>query len=124
MTKLPLGRWFVLAYAILLALFDLSVLLPGNPVSSNREFIVAVGVQALVVWRLWHGSSLSWLLAMFFAAGYVVTIVLMQPTLEIGVIWTFVLAIAQVLILWMYALTRKRSLSGSVGIPPEPLGRM
>jgi hypothetical protein len=121
MTTLPFGRRFVLAYAILMALFNLSVLLPGNPVSSNGEFIVAVGVQALVVWRLWHGSSLSWLLAMFFAAGYVVTIVLMQPTLEVGVILTFVLSVAQVLILWMYALIRKRPLSGSAGIPPQPL---
>ena len=60
---------------------------------------------------------------MFFAAGYVVTIVLMQPTLEVGVILTFVLSVAQVLILWMYALTRQRPLPGSVGIPPEPLGR-
>jgi hypothetical protein len=117
------ARRLVVAYAALLALFDLSVLLPGNPVSSNGEFIVAIGVQALVVWRLWHGSSLSWLLAMFFAAGYVVTIVLMQPTLEDGVILTFVLSVAQVLILWMYALTRKRPRSGSVGIPLEPFGR-
>jgi hypothetical protein len=122
-TTLPLGRRFVLGYATLVALFDLSVLLPGNPVSSNQEFIVAVGVQALVVWRLWHGSSLSWLLAMVFAAGYIVTIVLMQPTLEAGVIFTFVLSVAQVLILWMYALTRKRPLPGSVAIPSEPLGR-
>lgn len=45
------------AYAAFLALFDLSVLLPGNPYSSVRDFIGAVGVQALVVWRLWHGSS-------------------------------------------------------------------
>jgi hypothetical protein len=121
MTTLPLGRRFVLAHATLLALFNLSVLLPGNPVSSNREFIVAVGVQALVVWRLWHGSSLSWLLAMLFAAGYIVTIVLIQPTLEVGIILTFVLSVAQVLILWMYALTRERPLPGSVGIPSEPL---
>ena len=68
-------RRLIVAYAALLALFDLSVLLPGNPVSNTGESIVAVGVQALVVWRLWEGSSLSWLLAMFFAAGYIVTIV-------------------------------------------------
>ena len=118
-----MGRWFVLAYATLVTLFNLSVLLPGNPVSSKGEFIVAVGVQALVVWRLWHGSSLSWLLAVLFAAGYVVSTVGMQPTLEAGVILTFVLAVAQVLILWMYALTRERPLPGSAGIPPELLGR-
>ena len=101
MTLVSAERRLIVAYAALLALFDLSVLLPGNPVSNTGEFIVAVGVQALVVWRLWEGSSLSWLLAMFFAAGYIVTIVLMQPKVEVGVILTFVLSVAQVLTLWM-----------------------
>lgn len=52
-----------------------------------------------------------------------VTIILMQPTLEVGVILSFVLSVAQVLILWMYALTRERPLPGSVGTSPELLAR-
>lgn len=118
---LSLGRRFVVAYAVLLALLDLSVLLPGNPYSSIREFVVAVVVQALIVWRLWHGSSLAWLVAMLFAAGTVVSLVLMQPPLEAGVILMFVLSVGQVLILWMYALTRSRPLAGPEGAPAEPL---
>jgi hypothetical protein len=120
MTTLPLGRRFVLAYATLVALFDLSVLLPGNPYTSAEGFVVGVGIQALIVWRLWHGSSLAWLLAMFFATGMVFSLILMQPDLEAGVIAVFLLSVAQVLILWIYALTRERPLPGSVDIPPEP----
>jgi hypothetical protein len=115
------ARRLVVAYAILLALLDLDVLLPGNPYASVEGFVVAVGVQALIVWRLWHGSSLAWLVAMLFAAGAVVSLVLMQPPLDAGVIVMFVLSVAQVLILWVYALTRPRPRSGHVGTPPEPL---
>jgi hypothetical protein len=118
-----LAHRFVVAYTILLALLDLSVLLPGNPYTSVRGFVVAVGIQALIVWRLWHGSSLSWLVAMLFAAGAILTLLLMQPTLEAGVILWFVLSVAQVLVLWMYALARARPLAGTVGTPPEPLSQ-
>jgi hypothetical protein len=94
------ARRLIVAYAALLALFDLVVLLPGNPFSSRGEFVAAVAVQTLVVWRLWHRSSLAWLVAMaFVAAGQVVMIVLMQPELEVGVILDFVLSIAQAAIL-------------------------
>jgi hypothetical protein len=93
------ARWLIVAYAALLALFDLSVLLPGNPYSSRGEFVAAVAVQTLIVWRLWHRSSLAWLVAMAFAAGDVVTTLLMQPGLEVGVILTFVLSFAQAAIL-------------------------
>jgi hypothetical protein len=120
MTTSP-ARRLIVAYAAFLALFDLSVLLPGNPYSSVRDFIGAVGVQALVVWRLWHGSSISWLLAMAFAAGFVVTILLMQPSLEVGVILTFVLSIAQAAILCLYAYVRSQLLSWPERTPPELL---
>ena len=116
-----LGRRFVVAFTILVALLDLSVLLPGNPYTSVGGFLGVVGIQGLIVWRLWHGSSLAWLVAMLFAAGSVVTLVLMQPPLEAGVILMFVLSLAQVLILWMYALTRSGPRPGPAGAPPEPL---
>jgi hypothetical protein len=120
MTLSP-ARRLIVAYAALLALVDLSVWLPGNPYSSFPEVFVGLGIQALIVWRLWHGSSLAWLLAMSFAAGMVFSLILMQLDPEAGVILVLVLSVAQVLILWMYALTRERPLPGSVGIPSEPL---
>ena len=58
---------------------------------------------------------------MAFAAGYVVTILLMQPSLEVGVILTFVLSIAQAAILCLYVYVRSRPLSWRAGTPPEPL---
>ena len=120
MTLSP-ARRLIVAYAALLALVDLSVWLPGNPYSSFPEFLVGLGIQALIVWRLWHRSSLAWLLAMFFAAGTVFSLILMQLDPEVGVILVLVLSVAQVLILSMYALTRERPLPSSVGIPSEPL---
>ena len=114
------ARRLIVAYAASLALFDLSVLLPGNPVSTVEEFIVAVAVQALAVWRLSRGSSLAWLAAMLFAAGYVVTLIFMQPALELGVVLTFVLAIAQAAIL----MTRPiKALVSDATSALEPLGR-
>lgn len=114
------ARRLIVAYAALLALFDLAVLLPGNPYSSVEGFIAAVAVQALIVWRLSYGSSLAWLFAMFFAAGYVVTLVLIQPSLEVGVALTFVLAVAQAMILWTRPIKALVSSATSVA---EPLGR-
>jgi hypothetical protein len=110
----------VVAYATLLALFDLAVLLPGNPISSVEEFIVAVAVQALIVWRLWHGSSFAWLFAMVFALGYIVTLVGMQPSLEVGVALTYVLAVAQAAILWSRPI---KALVSDATNALEPLGR-
>jgi hypothetical protein len=118
MTVVSASR-LILAYAALLALFDLVVLLPGNPYSSRGEFVAAVAVQTLVVWRLWHRSSLAWLLAMAFAAGQVVTILLMQPELEVGVNLDFVLSIAQVAILWSRPI---RALGSVTPSALEPLG--
>lgn len=114
------ARRLIIAFAALLALFDLSVWLPGNPYSSFPEFFVALGIQMLIVWRLWHGSSLGWLFAMFFAAGYVVTLLLMQPSLEVGVVLTFVLAIAQTAILMMRPI---KALVSDATSALEPLGR-
>lgn len=117
MTVSP-ARRLVVAYGALSALFDLSVLLPGNPVSSGWEFVGAVGVQMAVVWGFWRGSSISWLLAMAFAAGYVVSVLGIGPSLEVGVILTFVLAIAQAAILCLYLRARTRLLSWPAGTPP------
>ena len=53
MTARPMTRWparrLIVGLAALTALFDLAVLLPGNPYSSRDEFVVAVVIQALVL---------------------------------------------------------------------------
>ena len=49
------ARPLILTSGVLLALFDLVALLPGNPVvTSAPGFAVVVAVQALIIWRLWH----------------------------------------------------------------------
>jgi hypothetical protein len=99
MTTSP-ARRSVVAYAALTGLLDLAVLLPGNPhYSSAWGLIGAVAIQTLIVWRLWHGSPLAWLVALAFAAFTVVTVPLMDPGLEVGVVLFFVLSTAQAVVL-------------------------
>jgi hypothetical protein len=66
MTRWP-ARRLIVALAALTALFDLAVLLPGNPYSSRDEFVGAMVIQALVLWGLWRGSAVAWVVAMAFA---------------------------------------------------------
>jgi hypothetical protein len=55
------ARRLIVAYSALLALMDLAVLLPGRlDYTSGWGFIGSVAIQALIVWRLWHGSTLAW----------------------------------------------------------------
>jgi hypothetical protein len=99
MTTSP-ARRSVVAYAALTGLLDLAVLLPGNPhYSSAWGFMGAVAIQTLIVWRLWHGSPLAWLVALVLAALTVVTLPLMDPGFEVGVVLFFVLSTAQAVIL-------------------------
>jgi hypothetical protein len=118
MTASPV-RQLIVAYAALTALLGLSILLPGNPYySSVWGFAGAAGIQALIVWRLWHGSPVSWLVAMAFAALTVVTLPLMAPPVEVGVIFLFVFSIAQAPILLARPIT---AFVWPVGSSPEPL---
>lgn len=74
-------------------------------------------IQVLILWRLWLGSSAAWLVAMVFAAGFVLSTVLMGPEPEAGLILTLILAGAQVAILG----TLRGMAFGSFRRPPEPL---
>jgi hypothetical protein len=103
MTARPLTRWparrLIVGLAALTALFDLAVLLPGNPYSSRNEFVGAMVIQALVLWGLWRGSAVAWVVAMAFAVLTFLSWVLMQPPPEIGVFLILVLSVAQAAIL-------------------------
>jgi ABC-type spermidine/putrescine transport system permease subunit II len=57
---------------------------------------------------------------MFFALGYVVTLVLMQPSLAAGVVLTFILSVAQAAILWSRPI---KALVSDATSALEPLGR-
>jgi hypothetical protein len=98
MTRWP-ARRLIVGLAALTALFDLAVLLPGNPYSSRDEFFGAMVIQALVLWGLWRGSAVAWVVAMAFAVLTFLSWVLMQPPLEIGVFLILVVSVAQTAIL-------------------------
>jgi hypothetical protein len=98
MTRWP-ARRLIVALAAITALFDLAVLLPGNPYSSRDEFVAAVVIQALVIWGLWRGSVVAWVVATAYAVLTVLTIPLMQPDGDIGVFLILVLSAVQAVIL-------------------------
>jgi hypothetical protein len=82
-------------YTALLALLDLSVLLPGNPSSTLRGFVGGLLVQTLLVWGLWHGSPFAWLVAFALAVLTVVALFLMAADVEVGAVLLGVFSIAQ-----------------------------
>lgn len=98
MTMWP-ARRLIVALAAVTALSDLAVLLPGNPVSSRGEFVAAVLVQALVLLGLWRGSAIAWVVATAYAVLTSLTIPLMQPPPDVGVLLFFALSVVQAAIL-------------------------
>lgn len=97
------ARRLIVALAIVTALFDLVILLPGNPYPGPpKEFVAVVLIQALVVWGLWRGSAVAWWLAIIFAVGQIVSGVLMAPGYEVGVVLWMLLSIALAGILLSY----------------------
>jgi hypothetical protein len=74
-------------------------LLPGNPYSSRDEYVAAMVIQALVLWGLWRGSAVAWVVAMAFTVLTFLSWVLMQPPPEIGVVLILVLSVVQAAIL-------------------------
>jgi hypothetical protein len=93
------ARRLIVALAAVTALFDLAVLLPGNPYSSHDGFVGAVVIQALVLWGLWRGSAVAWVVATAFAVLTFLTIPLIQPPPDVGVFIIFVLSVVQAAIL-------------------------
>lgn len=73
----PRMRRVVFVYAVLSALVDLVVLLPGNPAfSSGWGLVGSVVIQSLVVWRLARGSVLAWALGVLMGLGGVASVLL------------------------------------------------
>lgn len=109
-------RRLIVAYAVLTGLLYLAVLLPGNPYfESASVFIFAVGIQTLIVWRLWNGSSLAWLIALAIAALTVVSLLLIAPGREVGTVLVYVFSTAQaVILLACREASREKYLGGAV----------
>jgi hypothetical protein len=81
------GRRLVIIYAGLTALLDLVVLLPGNPdFSSGWGFVGAVAIQTLIVWRVWHGSAVAWVIAFLTAAMIPVAVLLIGGPVGYGIV--------------------------------------
>jgi hypothetical protein len=89
-------RRVVVIYAVLWALLDLVVLLPGNPTfSSGWGWLGSVGIQSLVVWRLAHGSVLAQAFGLFMALGGVASVLLVGPPIGVTEALFAVVCLAQ-----------------------------
>ena len=89
-------RRLVIAYAVLTALLDFVVFLPGNPsFSSTWGLAGVVLIQSLLVWRLAYGSALAWLFGLLFALGTVASILLAGPSIGATEILFVVVCLAQ-----------------------------
>lgn len=67
MTLSPVHR-LVVAYAVLWALLEVALLLPGSHLSSTFWGTVGrLAVEALIVWGLWRGSRFAWVIGFLMA---------------------------------------------------------
>jgi hypothetical protein len=85
-----------------MALFDIVVLLPGNPVvTSLGGFLVVVAVQTLLIWRLYRRSGIAWSLVVFFSGSFAVAGVLfLSGQWETTLVITCLLALMQVVLIF------------------------
>ena len=91
------ARPLILTSGVLLALFDLVALLPGNPVVTRASgFAVVVAVQALIIWRLWHRSGLAWFFWVLLSAGFTAASILAGAPYETTLVVTSLLTLMQV----------------------------
>jgi hypothetical protein len=91
------ARPLILVAGALMALFDLVALLPGNPdMTGTGGFLFAVAVQALIVWRLLHRSTIAWSVAVLLSGLYAVSFVLVVGPYETTFVISCVLALAQI----------------------------
>lgn len=95
------ARQLILAYAGVLVLLNLSVLLPGNPDygSGWKRAVASLAIQALIVWRLWHRSPLAWVAGVGLSLLTIVSLVLMAATMDVGTFLLIVFSVVQVAIL-------------------------
>ena len=83
-------------YAALTVALNLVVALPGNPDYSSAWGVVAsIVIQALLVWRLWRGSEIAWLLGLLLALFAVASTILSGPSYDTGTILFVALSLAQ-----------------------------
>jgi hypothetical protein len=96
----PPARGWIFAYTGAVALLNLSVLLPGNPdFASSKSVVVGLAIQALIVWRLWHGSELAWLFGLAGALLALASVILMDADITLGIVLLLVLSFLQFAIL-------------------------
>lgn len=101
MNKSP-ARALIVTALVMMPLFDLVALLPGNPdVSWPGGLLASLVLQALVAWRLlWHSSLLAWVLAVIVPLLYVLAALLGGFLTDTTVVLSCAIALLQFALLW------------------------
>lgn len=89
----------VVAYAVSLVLLDLAVLLPGALDSTLHGWVLRIGIQALIVWRLWNHSPFAWFVALAFAVLTVLSMFLWGGPMDASLIVLLGASLAQAAVL-------------------------
>ncbi len=85
--------WLLPTYAALSGLFCLYVLLPGGPTyETPGHALLGSGVNALIVWRLWHRSAAAWFIGVLIWLLGSLSIMLMGSALEVWPVLVFTVA--------------------------------
>ncbi len=111
------ARPLIVVYAALLVALNVVVALPGNPHYSSGLWgvIGSIVIQALLVWRLWRGSAIAWVLGFLAALLTVVSLVLLVgPPFNATLVFFIVLLLAQTGILVALAIEWQRAASPAV----------
>jgi hypothetical protein len=100
MTLSPVHR-LVVAYAVLWALLEVAVHLPGNLTSTFWGSVGRLAIGALIVWGLWRGSRAAWVIGFVVAASTVLSMFLFLAggPMNTADTWLVATCIAQVAVL-------------------------
>ena len=96
------ARPLIIVWAVLAALLDVAVALPGNPYfTSISGAVVTVLFQSLLAWALWRRrhSELAWSLAFLLSASVAILSAFVGIDPEPGWLMAIMVSIAQVLVL-------------------------
>jgi len=94
------ARELIVAYASIVALLNIWVFLPGGAdFGSTASVAAGVAIQALIVWRLWHGSEIAWLFGLGGAVLALLSMILVGIGGDVGLIVLSAFFFAQAVIL-------------------------
>jgi hypothetical protein len=92
-------RRLIVGYAVLVLLLYFAVLLPGSLTSTLWGTVGGLLIEALIVWRLWYGSPVAWVIALGFAVLPILAVSLSGLSIDPATVWFLAVTLAQAAVL-------------------------